>query len=534
MKAVGASWPGRFKPPRPFFSRHSPLFCSAVLPLLAFLLCLLAAPPASAQATSFWPELARLISPERGLSGIVSGPPLPIAGWDAPGAAADDVVGGSPLSEPLLWLDSSLPVIRFGHGGALIYRDRLKGSRGSEISGSRSDISVAVPLERDSWSLMWGSTRVNATTVLELSSHRGGLERITDQKHVWLGMKREGRSWSGLIAVGQLGATRGPGEVAAAFQLGLSANWKSAFWALREAGSDLYDIYYKDSSASVGAPMDRTAFGVRLSGTVAGWNLLFRAERSDLSGRGTGRPLHRLRPRTAPRVAEVRVDSPDDVWHAAAGAERSRHRADLESLGLRYGRFLLDDSRSWIRAGWSPAWRKGAWRFWTGLVKTVLDGEGELEFWPFTPTIVDLLGLRRRGTADATVHLAGIGGRNSLGVSPAVRLLVGADLHCIWSEGNLESWEPVLLGLGKQNILRDQLTIRSAQLMDVGMEMKLTIERGVELLGGFAQIVPLSVQHRIRPSAATPTEPGAPDSERRWGGLRWWISLHLTVDAFHR
>jgi hypothetical protein len=271
---------------------------------------------------------------------------------------------------------------------------------------------------------------------------------------------------------------------------------------------------------------------MRVSGTVLDWKGVLRVQGSNRSGRGKSEPLHRLRPRPRPRLAELRLESPGGTWQAAAGVESGTHRADLESRGLRYGRLYVEDERRWVRMGRSIPLYRLDHRVWAGYARTALDGEGEFEFWPFTPTIVDLLGLERRAVADAGIDVLSVGSRLSHVLSSGGRLEFGLDLHHIVCDGTLESWEPYLLGFGKRNIIIDRLAVKSVQLADLGLEAAIPLSGGLRVTCGVAQVVPIAVQERVVEPGAPPGEPGGRGPETVWGGFRWWFSVDLSTEFF--
>ncbi len=157
-------------------------------------------------------------------------------------------------------------------------------------------------------------------------------------------------------------------------------------------------------------------------------------------------------------------------------------------------------------------------------------GEGDLEFWPFTPAIMDLLGLRRRAVADLSVNVISTGGRRWLKRSDLYRIYLGVDMHHLWTAGEFESWEPLVLGLGRTNILLDQLRLRSAQLLDLGVQGEASIAADISLQGGIAQLLPLAVQERKQPEDEPVPEPYRGEKADIWGGLRWWISLSIDLN----
>jgi len=478
-----------------------------------------------------WPEVSRLIAPEAGLRGGGQGTPQPVAGWGSPGSGSIGVLGFSPAADPLRWMDTDFKGVRFERWGTLIYRARRDRLRSSDISADRTVVHASTPIFGDDFSLMLGGTATGSVTRIELRDDSGYLRRDSAETHTWLGIRAGGDGWKCLLSWGQLGYFHGAGEAAAAFGVVLREGTKVSVWASRRVADDGMAVVYKGDDAFVIAPFAHSAVGLDLSGVIGRWPLRFRAERTEGSGRGSEEPMHRLRPRPRLLSAELRAKTPSGRWQAALGLGWGKHRADLESQGLRYGRFLLCDDRLWTRVAWETKWKRWALQLWSGFSRTEFEGEGDLEFWPFTPTIIDLLGLRRRAVTDAVLSVVSTGGRGTLLGSEGSTVILGMDLHHLWTDGRLESWEPLVLGVGRRNVLSDRLSVRSAQLIDLGIQYQSPLVGGLVLQGGVAQLVPLAVQKRLLPEVPPPVEPAEVGAVTEWGGLRWWVTFLLNLSS---
>ena len=163
----------------------------------------------------------------------------------------------------------------------------------------------------------------------------------------------------------------------------------------------------------------------------------------------------------------------DAVWGGERFGRLSYARADLESYlfaveaHARGGaRWVLDAERARAR----------------GRARLVL------ETWPFTSTLVDLLGLRRIGrvTAEAQWHRLHAGLDRPLGA--AGRAQLGVAWYDVEPDASAESWRPVFLAFGKTDDRVDALGVRRAQLASVslggalrlgGMEGALALEQFV-------------------------------------------------------
>lgn len=153
-----------------------------------------------------------------------------------------------------------------------------------------------------------------------------------------------------------------------------------------------------------------------------------------------------------------------------------------------------------------------------------LDGSAraQVEFWPLTSSLVDLLGPRRTYLVDANVrwhrlHLAG-----SRQVTPAIETRGGLGWWDLRPRGQIVSWRPQLLVFGRADERWDVLSIRRVQLAAVSAGG--TVRRGdLALTLDLQQVVFAQV---FQPNRAPGTESGdttrsaPPPAHGRRGGSR--------------
>jgi hypothetical protein len=225
--------------------------------------------------------------------------------------------------------------------------------------------------------------------------------------------------------------------------------------------------------------------------------------------------------------------TPAGGWWTAFGAKVGRLRAWLDSEGVRYARLFLEDRRTWLRVGRDLAKESGTWRLWGGVTRTRWQGEGELELWPFTPAIIDLIGPKRRGKGGADLDLAGAGIHwlpTTSREGHSIRL--GLDFHALWSDADLESWQPYLAGLGRTDIIGHRLRLRSATIADLGFDLRFRLLDRLNVRAGAAQLIPLLVRMREVAGGGSGGAVGA-GGQKEWGGLRWWFAFDV-MEAFGR
>jgi len=462
---------------------------------------------------------------------------LPVAGWGLPGMGDTARMGGNPAADPFTWMNDDLPLVRFEHSGELVYRAGRSGGRTSDVGSRRWGAGITVPLDDDSWSMVWGGSGTALMTDMMIGENKGSLLRNPEMENLWLGIRRRSGGID-LLAAGGQSRMFGPLDLyTLAVRIEPVRNLNLSAWVTGMSGRNEMVVTWLDTRAEVVSLSDRSSAGLRLESRLAGWDILIRVEQTRITSEQETDLDHQLRPRSSIGLAELRITSGDGTWWGALGIEGSRYRASLDSRGLRYGRFLLDDSRRWLRVGRNISPGDCTWRYWAGVTRTGWNSEGEVEFWPFTPVIIDLLGLRRRGAADAGMSLLSTGAHVSTGsqdegaarsIGKGWEIDAGIDMHALWMDGRIESWEPFLLGLGKTNIIRDRLSIRSAQFADLGVVLSLPVTGGVMIRTGAAQLIPIASQKRVPPDEGVPGDPGRPGSRVEWGGLRWWFTLLLT------
>lgn len=505
--------------------RHPPLR-PFLLPLAALGLLLIPhVRGAHAQVVDLWALLGGMMAPETALPGQVSLTPVPLRGWDGRGAPGARGTAGSPIADPLGWISFEPPLVDIRRGSTTAYRSSRSGRLRSLVRSEWREVNAATPINARGWYLYWGGSGRRAETRLPLPGGKGGLSRNPGDRHYWAGLRAAGSGWRVLAVGGRHDAPASPFEGSLAVAWFPRGPWRLSVWYRRTSASDRFNIFYKDAAVLVEGRASGSGYGMRLDGAVGAWRLSLRAADTKRSGTGPDPGDHRLRPRPRFRLGEAALVLPGGRWSLAVGAATGTHRFEFEYLETRYGQFLVRDDRLWIRAGWQPAPERRRWRLWSGYTRTGLDGEGVLKLWPFTSTIVDLLGPQRLALADGRLDLLSAGLRLEVLESGGLQLGSGLDLHYAWVDGDLLSWEPQVLGFGRKNILRDRLQVRSAQLLDVGGEVRLRLAGNLSARMGFTQIVPLAVQERERPAAPLPGRPAGPPVKVERGGLRWWFGV---------
>lgn len=487
--------------------------------------------PVSAQATMIWPELSSLIAPESMISSGSRDAVIPVAGWGNPGSSTMGMMGVSPVVDPAGWMSSGFSGVRFERWNALIYRARRAGNPDDDLTAGYSVIHVSTPLVGEKLFLLVGGTESGSSTNIGFRKEKGQLNRNISENHSWLGLRGRNRKWEYLISLGQKGYFRGAGEAAAAVKMNVRNEMSLSIWGSRRVADDQVEIEYGSDRAEMIVPSSKYMYGIEWTGSVMSWPLGFRLQRKWGSGRGREEPMHRLTPSPDMWLLDLRAGSPDGKFLFSGGLGKGEHRFELLSQGLRYARFLLNDSRFWLRIAGNLNLQGKPLQLWSGYTSTSMRGEGDLEFWPFTPPIIDMLGLRRRAVANLSLNVISAGGRSWLKCSDLCQIYLGIDLHHLWTAGEFESWEPLILGLGRTNILLDRIRLRSAQLLDLGVQGKVSIAGSTSLQGGIAQLLPLEVQKR-KPAEGEPVpEPEHREKADVWGGLRWWMSI--TFDLHH-
>jgi hypothetical protein len=239
------------------------------------------------------------------------------------------------------------------------------------------------------------------------------------------------------------------------------------------------------------------------------------AFRSDLYGQPVATSLN-LRSRLARMDARVRLPARLAV-EASVGRERYTPRAPRSEVTAYQlapeGESGLDQySLEWAaRAGWRVLARRteatfdvGGEASWGGerfgqldyargglrstlvalesaigrSTRLIVDGElasaslrarGVIETWPFTPTLVDLLGLRRIARIEGHASWHRVHAALERSVADRGRLRLGASWFDVRPEGSLESWRPAFLVFGRADDHVDRLGFDRAQLAEVSV-----------------------------------------------------------------
>jgi hypothetical protein len=414
------------------------------------------------------------------------------------------------------------------------YRTSRQGRTRSRVENGSTGISIAAPLSASGWYLAWGGHRREAATRLPLPDDEGSFDRNPAARHFWAAVRGAGSRWRALLAGGWLDAAGEPTEWSAAISWLPGSDRSISAWYSRTSERELFDLSYKDAAASFAGRGTIFTYGLRATAVLKRWPILLRLQDSKGSGTGPDNPGHRFRPRPRMRLAEITARSPGGGTWLSVGAGAGTHRAGLEYLDTRYGQFLIEDDRLWLRGGFHPFRGRRNWQVTGAWTMTDLNGEGAVALWPFTPSILDLLGPRRIAVADARFDLLTAGIRGSTSPDGGWMLEGGLDLHQAWLDGTLISWEPRLLGLGRENILTDELLARSAQLVDLGGSLRFRLSDSLVARVGFTQLIPLAVQKRpraIEPAQPGPPGPARPRTDVEWGGFRFWFAIELPGSA---
>lgn len=172
--------------------------------------------------------------------------------------------------------------------------------------------------------------------------------------------------------------------------------------------------------------------------------------------------------------------------------------------GLDYARAGLE---SWLSAVELSTTRPSRWLLEFERARLDARARGDIESWPFTSTLVDLLGQRRifrlQGTAAwerwHVAHERPWGFR--------VHGRVGAEWIDLRPQGRLESWRPTFLVFGKSDARVDPLSVQRVQLgvLSLGAARRVA---GIDLDLGLEQCVFARVHDaRDRTSAAREPDP---------------------------
>ncbi len=272
------------------------------------------------------------------------------------------------------------------------------------------------------------------------------------------------------------------------------------------------DLYGQPIAASLNLRSERGRFDVRL--TPLSWlaleGSLGRTRYAPLAPRGTA-IVYQIEPGGTSRFDQATFRlSPARGVTALARWTRSGFdvNADLSWAGERFGQMNVAraESRSTL-IGLQRVGRGGA-RVLLDVERVEANGRARVavESWPFTPTLLDLLGLRWTGKAWAEARWTRLhaGGERALGRKARGR--VGLGWYDIAPEARFESWRPMFLVFGRTDYREGRLDAHRVQLgaASLGFERPLG---GLELALGVEQFVFAKAFETRR--AAVPGAPSA-------------------------
>ncbi|HEY2954030.1 MAG TPA: hypothetical protein VGK89_02130 [Candidatus Eisenbacteria bacterium] len=148
--------------------------------------------------------------------------------------------------------------------------------------------------------------------------------------------------------------------------------------------------------------------------------------------------------------------------------------------------------------------RGGRWLLDAERVRARARARFVLESWPFTSTLVDLLGLRRIGRLNAEVEWHRFHAGIDRPVGAAGRAQLGLAWYDVAPAGSVESWRPLFLVFGRTDDRTDRLGFRRAQLAAVSLG-------GTWRLGGIESAIALE-QFVFAKAFSVPVNPAAPAS----------------------
>lgn len=148
---------------------------------------------------------------------------------------------------------------------------------------------------------------------------------------------------------------------------------------------------------------------------------------------------------------------------------------------------------------------------------------GHIEFWPFTPTLVDLLGYRRYflGYGDIEGYRWGI--INQAPFFFNIKTIFKCHFIDIFTDGEFSSWQPIWLVFGKTD---EQTAVLSCyRIQTLLAELSLLYRyRSWEYTFKAEQIIPIKIYKK----SGIPTQPGYPEGKgasKSSGGISLKLSL---------
>ena len=137
--------------------------------------------------------------------------------------------------------------------------------------------------------------------------------------------------------------------------------------------------------------------------------------------------------------------------------------------------------------------------YYTSKIK----GNGSIALWPFTSTLVDLLGERRYfiGEGNLIEYGAGLGGEYQINNDLTIK--GGLEYATLNGDGSILSWKPLFMGAGVDDLRDDSLAIQSTGLGSVAVGLIHRLGRFV-IDCRFEQIIPLWTKYKEGVSVPSP------------------------------
>ena len=197
---------------------------------------------------------------------------------------------------------------------------------------------------------------------------------------------------------------------------------------------------------------------------------------------------------------------------------RVRLEADASWGGQRFGNlnYANVDATSWLGGIQWPL-RRGRALLDFESASGALQSRADVESWPFTDALADLLGARRiaRGTGSLRWEVAHAALER--GLYGAARVRAGLAWYDLRPEAALESWRPVFLVFGRTDEERHVLRVRRLQLGEVALGADLRLA-GLEL--DLRQVVFARVRRGASAPSASPGGTGGAEGGAASSGSR--------------
>ena len=221
------------------------------------------------------------------------------------------------------------------------------------------------------------------------------------------------------------------------------------------------------------------------------------------------------------------VVEPAPGWELgyAAGVWSVFSEGSLYWGGQRYGRLNVlscDAADRELSAIWR-AREKLAFRLVYASRDLDVFGRGRVESWPFTETAIDLLGVRQVAEAELTAEFT----RVSLGAVltfEAGECAAGWAHHVVHPEGQLDTWIPGPLGIGRTDFVHREIDAETITVDEVRIAGQVDVGP-VRLFFDVRQFVAATVDPGPGSSSSGPDEPTVEELP----DMGWWGGLFLSA-----